>query len=162
MKQQNYHLLLKVIFFSPLVFSPCLLFSPPHQGSSSCTVHEQRSFERKAEEDDGKVSFWMADWFTLGPPLFCCCCFSSQPALWFERRTSKGAFSGHSEVSASVVVLHLNRWHPEDGHASVSKWRQTDWQTHWGVSRCLAVCPSTQPPACPHATLRYPHAAALL
>lgn len=47
----------------------CLTSPPSLQGSSSCTVHEQRSFERKAEEDDGKVSSWMADWFTLEPPL---------------------------------------------------------------------------------------------
>lgn len=49
--------------------------------SSSRAVHEQRSFERKAEEDDGKVSSWVADWFPVWPLFFCCFCFFSTSAL---------------------------------------------------------------------------------
>lgn len=62
---------------------PMSCFSPPLQGLASCTVHEQRSFERKAEEDDGKVSLWMA-----GCLFFSFASVSSQPALWFERQPS--------------------------------------------------------------------------
>lgn len=52
---------------------------------------------------------------------------------------------GRREVSAEVVVLHLNRCHPEDGHASVSPWRQAEQQTHRWSSCCLASCPPTPP-----------------
>lgn len=138
-------------------------FYPP-QGSSSCTAHEQRSFERKAEEDDGKVSLWMADWLTVWTFFFCCFCFFSTSALVWETAiyTGWGSGSGHSHVSARVFVLHLNRRHPEDGHASVSPWRQAEWQTHRGVSCCLAFCPFTHPLRLHHNETPGTHAAARL
>lgn len=75
------------IVLSAFCFLPCPSVSPPslHQGSSSCAaVHEQRSFERKAEEDDGKVSFPMAGWVSPGPALHVAS-VSSQTVLLFER-----------------------------------------------------------------------------
>lgn len=81
--------------FLSLVFP----LSPPPQGSSSSTVHEQRSFERKAEEDDGKVSFWVAASFAhSGGLLFLLHPFPPQPAvLWLERKSV-----GLREASARV------------------------------------------------------------
>lgn len=101
----------------------------------------------------GKWVFW---WFTLGLPLYVAP-VSSQTVLWFERKMPRGSlgggFGGCCEVSARVVVLHLNRRHPEDGHASVSPWRQAEWQTHRGVGCCPAFCSPSLPR--PHTTLRH-------
>lgn len=130
-----------------------LCFTPPslHQGSSSCTaVHEQRSFERKAEEDDGKVSFPMAGWISPGPAIHVAS-VSSQTALLFER-----------EMGWGWGVPHPNRRHPENQHASVSPWRQAEWQTHRGTRllSCLLFPPfphTSQPPWAPW----HPHFATL-
>lgn len=71
----------------PTFFVLCLHFLSILKGSSSSTVvHEQRPFERKAEEDDGKVSWRDGDSASLLGLLFVSfASVSSQTALWFER-----------------------------------------------------------------------------
>ena len=134
------------LFSSPLSFLVWLL------GSSSCTVLEQRPFERKAEEDDGKVSFWMADWFPVWTPL-AVASVSSQAALWFESTTSTRV--GFRQWES--LLLHLNRRHPEDGAwKSVSPWRQAERQTRVPLLSCLLSPHPTPPPPCPHTKLRHP------
>lgn len=106
------------------------------QGSSSSTmVHEQRPFERKAEEDDGKVS---------------CCDGSSASLLGLLFMLFASVI-----LSNSVVVWERRLWdrsgraglHPNNQHASVSLWIQAEWQTHRGTRllSCLSFPPSLTP-----------------
>lgn len=106
------------------------------QGSSSSTmVHEQRQFERKAEEDDGKVS---------------CCDGGSASLLGLLFMLFASVI-----LSNSVVVWERRLWdrsgraglHPNNQHASVSLWIQAEWQTHRGTRllSCLSFPPSLTP-----------------
>jgi len=157
-KSQNWTLLLNVIYciLSPLVL--CLV-SPLHlTGSSSCTVHEQRSFERKAEEDDGKVSSWTAARFPPERPLSVAL-VSSLAALCFERRTSaRSCVQGRpcwtwtdDSLRMGMLVCH---------HGD----RQGDRHLEGSVSVSPSVPPSPPPPPpvlTPHRDTTPPHAAAL-
>lgn len=79
------------------------------QGSSSSTVvHEQRPFERKAEEDDGKVSWCVGDSASLLGLLFMLfASVSSQTALWFERGGFETGVGGQGYIrTIGMPVCH--------------------------------------------------------
>lgn len=86
------------------------------------------------------VSFFFLFFFFRWIDSFRCLHFSV--CFWFFSSSRKNVCNGGVSVGNTVVVLHLKRWHAEAGHASVSPWRQAEWQTHRGVSCCLAFCPS--------------------
>lgn len=137
---KNILLMLKVMYS---VFSYLFVLSLHliQQGSSSSTmVHEQRPFERKAEEDDGKVSCCdggLASLLGLLFMLFASVILSNSAVVW-ERRLWDG--SGRTG-------LHLN-----NPHASVSSWIQAEWQTHRATQ--LLSCLSFPLPS--HPTLSPP------
>lgn len=81
-------------FFFPSLwhFLSPVSVSPPWQGSSgSTTVQEQRSFERKAEEDDGKVSF-LSTVSAASSSLPSSCFLSNDISVW-EKHADQGGIS---------------------------------------------------------------------
>lgn len=96
---------------------------------------------------EGRGGWWESEFLGCrmlhcGASSFYCTCFFSTSALAWE----KGSV-GTVWYLPGLVVLHLNRRHPADGHASVSPWRQAEWHTHRGFGRCLAFHPHTEPSA---------------
>lgn len=81
------------------------------KGSSSRTVHEQRSFERKAEEDDGKVSFFKDFFWLLVLLVFFLCFwgryFTKDGIYWAEKLNIcciASEYLASSEWSESVAM----------------------------------------------------------
>lgn len=90
---------------------------------------------------------WVLGWQigSLWSLLFLFFLFPLNQCFCLRERHLQGWVQWAHVLSARVSVLRLNRWHPEDEHASVSPWRQAEWQTHWVVSCCLAFCSSSHP-----------------
>lgn len=131
--------------FSPLSHLHLHLKAPP--------VAQFTNSDRLNGRQRRMMGKWVLGWQigSLWSLPLCVAPVSSQPVLWFERKASTRV--GSVGTVRCRPGWHLNRWHPEDGHASVSPWRHAEWQTRGGVSRCLAFCPSAHPPVLtPHYT----------
>lgn len=130
-----------MLFFFP--FAVTFSSPSPWQGSSaSTTVHEQRSFERKAEEDDGKVSFLSA--ISFQPSLLHVAPAFSQMMFQFERKMP-------TRVGSVGAARYLNRWHPEDRaceRVTMETGRMTD-TSRIRLLSCLLFPPPTPTPS-PH------------
>ncbi|XP_055365264.1 caskin-2 isoform X2 [Betta splendens] len=109
--------------------------------SSSCTVHEQRSFERKAEEDDGKkqavvawlgefqLQFYTTHFLTAGYDVDTISCMTS------EDLTAIGVMKpGHRKKLTSEISKLSTDWLPEHKPANLA-----DWLSHLGLSQYYQV-----------------------
>lgn len=125
-------------FFSLLWHFLPVSVSPPRQGSSaSTTVHEQRSFERKAEEDDGKVSFLST--MSTAISSLCCSSFLSNDISVWEKDADQGGISQCCKVPEQMTPWGSGMWACHHGD------RQND--RHIGES--VAVLPSVPTPSFP-------------
>ncbi|XP_037620093.1 caskin-1 isoform X8 [Sebastes umbrosus] len=112
------------------------------QGSSSCTVHEQRSFERKTEEDDGKkqavvawlgefqLQFYTTHFLTAGYDLDTISCMTP------EDLTAIGVMKpGHrKKLTSEISKLPSTDWLPDHKPANLA-----DWLSHLGLSQYYQV-----------------------
>ncbi|KAK5899219.1 hypothetical protein CesoFtcFv8_008719 [Champsocephalus esox] len=112
------------------------------QGTSSCTVHEQRSFERKAEEDDGKkqavvawlgefqLQFYTTHFLTAGYDLDTISCMTC------EDLTAIGVMKpGHrKKLTSEISKLPSTDWLPDNKPANLG-----DWLSHLGLSQYYQV-----------------------
>ncbi|XP_072240857.1 uncharacterized protein [Leuresthes tenuis] len=110
--------------------------------SSSCTVHKQRSFERKTEEDDGKkqavvtwlgefqLQFYTTHFLTAGYDLDTISCMTP------EDLTAIGVMKpGHRKKLASEISkLPSTDWLPDHKPANLA-----DWLSHLGLSQYYQV-----------------------
>ncbi|XP_056266278.1 caskin-1 isoform X2 [Pseudoliparis swirei] len=110
--------------------------------SSSCTVHEQRSFERKAEEDDGKkqavvawlgefqLQFYTTHFLTAGYDL------DTISRMTPEDLTGIGVMKpGHrKKLTSEISKLPSADWLPEHKPANLA-----DWLSHLGLSQYYQV-----------------------
>ncbi|XP_054593711.1 caskin-1 [Nothobranchius furzeri] len=109
--------------------------------SPSCTVHEQRSFERKTEEDDGKkqaVVTWLGDFqlqfytthfLTAGYDLDTISCMTP------EDLTAIGVMKpGHRKKLLSEVSKLPSDWLPDHKPANLA-----EWLSHLGLSQYYQV-----------------------
>ncbi|XP_029985912.1 caskin-1-like isoform X3 [Sphaeramia orbicularis] len=110
--------------------------------SSSCTVHEQRSFERKAEEDDGKkqavvawlgefqLQFYTTHFLTAGYDL------DTISRMTPEDLTAIGVMKpGHrKKLTSEISKLPSTDWLPDHKPANLA-----DWLTHLGLSQYYQV-----------------------
>ncbi|XP_047434704.1 caskin-2-like isoform X6 [Mugil cephalus] len=110
--------------------------------SSSCTVHEQRSFERKAEEDDGKkqavvtwlgefqLQFYTTHFLTAGYDLDTISCMTP------EDLTAIGVMKpGHrKKLTSEISKLPSTDWLPDHKPANLA-----DWLSHLGLSQYYQV-----------------------
>ncbi|XP_032397518.1 caskin-1 isoform X3 [Etheostoma spectabile] len=111
-------------------------------GSSSCTVHEQRSFERKAEEDDGKkqavvawlgefqLQFYTTHFLTAGYDLDTIMCFV------LKDLTAIGVMKpGHrKKLTSEISKLPSTDWLPDHKPANLA-----DWLSHLGLNQYYQV-----------------------
>ncbi|XP_051240986.1 caskin-1 isoform X2 [Dicentrarchus labrax] len=109
--------------------------------SSSCTVHEQRSFERKAEEDDGKqavvawlgefqLQFYTTHFLTAGYDL------DTISRMTPEDLTAIGVMKpGHrKKLTSEISKLPSTDWLPDHKPANLA-----DWLSHLGLSQYYQV-----------------------
>uniref|UniRef100_A0A3Q1FTD8 Caskin-1-like n=1 Tax=Acanthochromis polyacanthus TaxID=80966 RepID=A0A3Q1FTD8_9TELE len=110
--------------------------------SSSCTVHEQRSFERKAEEDDGKkqavvtwlgefqLQFYTTHFLTAGYDL------DTISRMTPEDLTAIGVMKpGHrKKLTSEISKLPSTDWLPDHKPANLG-----DWLSHLGLSQYYQV-----------------------
>ncbi|KAK1885765.1 Caskin-1 [Dissostichus eleginoides] len=110
--------------------------------TSSCTVHEQRSFERKAEEDDGKkqavvawlgefqLQFYTTHFLTAGYDLDTISCMTC------EDLTAIGVMKpGHrKKLTSEISKLPSTDWLPDHKPANLG-----DWLSHLGLSQYYQV-----------------------
>ncbi|XP_031718906.1 caskin-1-like isoform X6 [Anarrhichthys ocellatus] len=110
--------------------------------SSSCTVHEQRSFERKAEEDDGKkqavvawlgefqLQFYTTHFLTAGYDL------DTISRMTPEDLTGIGVMKpGHrKKLTSEISKLPSTDWLPDHKPANLG-----DWLSHLGLSQYYQV-----------------------
>ncbi|KAM6940651.1 uncharacterized protein FYW49_018479 isoform 2-T2 [Xenentodon cancila] len=110
--------------------------------SSSCTVHDQRSFERKAEEDDGKkqavvtwlgefqLQFYTTHFLTAGYDLDTISCMTP------EDLTAIGVMKpGHrKKLTTEISKLPSTDWLPDHKPANLG-----DWLSHLGLSQYYQV-----------------------
>ncbi|XP_076004202.1 caskin-1 isoform X2 [Genypterus blacodes] len=110
--------------------------------SSSCPVHEQRSFERKAEEDDGKkqavvawlgefqLQFYTTHFLTAGYDLDTISCMTP------EDLTPIGVMKpGHrKKLMSEISRLPSTDWLPDHKPANLA-----DWLSHLGLSQYYQV-----------------------
>ncbi|XP_041838837.1 caskin-1 isoform X2 [Melanotaenia boesemani] len=109
--------------------------------SSGCTVHEQRSFERKAEEDDVRqaVVTWLGDFqlqfytthfLTAGYDLDTISCMTP------EDLTAIGVMKpGHrKKLTSEISKLPSTDWLPDHKPANLA-----DWLSHLGLSQYYQV-----------------------
>ncbi|XP_067353395.1 caskin-1 isoform X3 [Channa argus] len=110
--------------------------------SSTPTVHEQRSFERKAEEDDGKkqavvawlgefqLQFYTTHFLTAGYDLDTISCMTS------EDLTAIGVMKpGHrKKLISEIGKLPSTDWLPDHKPANLA-----DWLSHLGLSQYYQV-----------------------
>ncbi|XP_059199325.1 caskin-1-like isoform X2 [Centropristis striata] len=109
--------------------------------SSSCTVHEQRSFEKKAEEDDGKqavvawlgefqLQFYTTHFLTAGYDL------DTISRMTPEDLTAIGVMKpGHrKKLTSEISKLPSTDWLPDHKPANLG-----DWLTHLGLSQYYQV-----------------------
>ncbi|XP_031165467.1 caskin-1-like isoform X4 [Sander lucioperca] len=111
-------------------------------GSSSCTVHEQRSFERKAEEDDGKkqavvawlgefqLQFYTTHFLTAGYDL------DTISRMTPEDLTAIGVMKpGHrKKLTSEISKLPSTDWLPDHKPANLA-----DWLSHLGLNQYYQV-----------------------
>ncbi|XP_061575391.1 caskin-2-like isoform X2 [Cololabis saira] len=108
---------------------------------SSCTVHDQRSFERKAEEDDGKqavvtwlgefqLQFYTTHFLTAGYDLDTISCMTP------EDLTAIGVMKpGHrKKLTSEISKLPSTDWLPDHKPANLG-----DWLSHLGLSQYYQV-----------------------
>ncbi|XP_044047524.1 caskin-1 isoform X7 [Siniperca chuatsi] len=110
--------------------------------SSSCIVHEQRSFERKAEEDDGKkqavvawlgefqLQFYTTHFLTAGYDL------DTISRMTPEDLTAIGVMKpGHrKKLTSEISKLPSTDWLPNHKPANLA-----DWLSHLGLSQYYQV-----------------------
>ncbi|XP_068444884.1 caskin-1 isoform X2 [Clinocottus analis] len=109
--------------------------------SSSCTAHEQRSFERKAEEDDGKqavvawlgefqLQFYTTHFLTAGYDL------DTISRMTPEDLTGIGVMKpGHrKKLTSEISKLPSTDWLPDHKPANLA-----DWLSHLGLSQYYQV-----------------------
>ncbi|KAM7010217.1 caskin-1-like isoform 4-T4 [Tautogolabrus adspersus] len=110
--------------------------------SSSCTVHEQKSFERKAEEDDGKkqavvawlgefqLQFYTTHFLTAGYDLDTISCMTP------EDLTAIGVMKpGHrKKLTSEISKLPSTDWLLDHKPANLA-----DWLSHLGLSQYYQV-----------------------
>ncbi|XP_034542903.1 caskin-2 [Notolabrus celidotus] len=110
--------------------------------SSSCTVHEQRSFDRKAEEDDGKkqavvawlgefqLQFYTTHFLTAGYDL------DTISRMTPEDLTAIGVMKpGHrKKLTSEISKLPSTDWLPDHKPANLG-----DWLSHLGLSQYYQV-----------------------
>ncbi|XP_019125303.2 caskin-1 isoform X3 [Larimichthys crocea] len=110
--------------------------------SASCTVHEQRSFERKAEEDDGKkqavvawlgefqLQFYTTHFLTAGYDL------DTISRMTPEDLTAIGVMKpGHrKKLTSEISKLPSTDWLPDHKPANLA-----DWLSHLGLSQYYQV-----------------------
>ncbi|XP_029917485.1 caskin-2 [Myripristis murdjan] len=110
--------------------------------SSSCTVHEQRSFERKAEEDDGKkqavvawlgefqLQFYTTHFLTAGYDL------DTISRMTPEDLTAIGVMKpGHrKKLTSEISKLPSTDWLPDHKPANLA-----EWLSHLGLSQYYQV-----------------------
>ncbi|XP_058497011.1 caskin-1 isoform X4 [Solea solea] len=110
--------------------------------STSCTVHEQRSFERKAEEDDGKkqavvawlgefqLQFYTTHFLTAGYDL------DTISRVTPEDLTAIGVMKpGHrKKLTTEISKLPTTDWLPDHKPANLA-----DWLSHLGLSQYYQV-----------------------
>ncbi|KAM8878738.1 uncharacterized protein AB9W97_014459 isoform 8-T8 [Spinachia spinachia] len=111
-------------------------------GSSSATAHEQRSFERKAEEDDGKkqavvawlgefqLQFYTTHFLTAGYDL------DTISRMTPEDLTGIGVMKpGHrKKLTSEISKLPSTDWLPDHKPANLA-----DWLSHLGLSQYYQV-----------------------
>ncbi|KAM4584490.1 uncharacterized protein PAE49_004026 isoform 2-T2 [Odontesthes bonariensis] len=110
-------------------------------GSSSCTVHTQRSFERKTEEDDGKqavvtwlgefqLQFYTTHFLTAGYDLDTISCMTP------EDLTAIGVMKpGHrKKLTSEISKLPSTDWLPDHKPANLA-----EWLSHLGLSQYYQV-----------------------
>ncbi|XP_060911671.1 caskin-1-like isoform X2 [Labrus mixtus] len=109
--------------------------------SSSCTAHEQKSFERKAEEDDGKqavvawlgefqLQFYTTHFLTAGYDLDTISCMTP------EDLTAIGVMKpGHrKKLTSEISKLPSTDWLLDHKPANLA-----DWLSHLGLSQYYQV-----------------------
>ncbi|KAM9857615.1 uncharacterized protein ACBR49_001227 [Aulostomus maculatus] len=110
--------------------------------SSTCTVHEQRSFERKAEEDGGKkqavvawlgefqLQFYTTHFLTAGYDL------DTISRMTLEDLTAIGVMKpGHrKKLTSEISKLPSTDWLPDHKPANLA-----DWLSHLGLSQYYQV-----------------------
>ncbi|XP_056227498.1 caskin-1-like isoform X4 [Seriola aureovittata] len=110
--------------------------------SSSSAVHEQRSFERKAEEDDGKkqavvawlgefqLQFYTTHFLTAGYDL------DTISRMTPEDLTAIGVMKpGHrKKLTSEIIKLPSTDWLPDHKPANLA-----DWLSHLGLSQYYQV-----------------------
>lgn len=135
-----------MLFF--FVFAVTFSSPPPRQGSSaSTTVHEQRSFERKAEEDDGKVS--LLSTMSTAISSLCCSCFLSNDISVWEKDADQGGISRCCKVPEQMTPWGSGMWACHHG----------DRQNDRHIEDSVAVLPSVPTPPPPHPTPQPPQPA---
>ncbi|XP_037830873.1 caskin-1 isoform X2 [Kryptolebias marmoratus] len=109
--------------------------------SSSCTVHEQRSFERKAEEDDGKqavvtwlgefqLQFYTTHFLTAGYDLDTIGCMTPEDLTVINVMKP-----GHrKKLLSEISKLYCTDWLPDHKPANLA-----DWLSHLGLSQYYQV-----------------------
>lgn len=129
------------IVLSAFCFLPCLSLSPPPSTKVLPVAPRFMNSGRLSGKQRRMMGKWVFRWqagslrgllfMLLLFPLKQCCCL---------RERNGGAWGGGGGVP------HPNRRHPDNRHASVSSWRQAEWQTHRGTRllSCL-LFPSLSP-----------------